>query len=470
MSYRAVHFVGIGGVSMSALAEIALHHGLMVSGSDIRESALTRRLEAMGARVFAEHRAEHVAAAAPDLVVFTDAARADNPEVAEARRRGIPVRRRADYLGDLMDTYAGPRICVAGTHGKTTTTAMLAEALLSAGLDPTVLVGGDYAPFCGTLRLGRTGVFVTEACEAFRSFHSLRPDVAIVTNIEPDHLDCYHDEAGVVQGFQTFVAGVRSGGALVIRAEGAAEQAVAARAAEAGLRVVRFGMDENASTEVWASDLRHGEGRSHYTPVMRGSAAPLDPVTLQVPGEHNVLNSLAVLAAATLSGASPAAAVEGLAQFRGVGRRFEVLGEREGVTVVDDYSHHPTEIRATIAAARGTYPGRPIVAVFQPHLFSRTRDFLDDFGRALAGADALILTGIYAAREEPIEGVTPTALAARVAAAAPGMPLHVELSKARVPALISRLARAGDVVLILGAGDIREAGERYVAGYEEDGP
>jgi UDP-N-acetylmuramate--alanine ligase len=363
-----------------------------------------------------------------------------------------------------MDTYSGPRICVAGTHGKTTTTAMLAEALLCAGRDPTVLVGGDYAPFGGTLRLGSSGVFVTEACEAFRSFHSLHPDIGVVTNIEPDHLDCYGDAAGVLVGFQTFVAGIRTGGALVIRSEGAAEQAVAARAVEAGLRVWRFGIEKSATTDVWASGLRHADGCAHFVPVVRGDRAPLGEVTLRVPGEHNVMNGLAVVAAATLAGADPSAAAEGLSRFGGVGRRFEVIGVRDGVIVVDDYSHHPTEIRAAIAAARGKYPGRYVVAVFQPHLYSRTRDFMDGFGQALAGADAVILTSIYPAREEPIEGVTPTALAARVAAAAPSIPLHVESSLGRVPALISRMAHPGDIVLILGAGDVREAGERFVSG------
>lgn len=461
MKADRVYFIGIGGVGVSALAQIDAGKGRKVAGSDAHLSDVTERLRAMGITVYEGHDPAHLRAAEPELVVFTDAVGDANPELAEARRRGLPTMRRAEYLGRIMDDFAGPRIAVAGTHGKTSTTAMLGEILVTAGLDPTVLIGGDYRPFGGNLRSGRSGVMVTEACEAFRSFHHLRPDIAIVTNVEPDHLDCYGDEAGVIEGFKGFVSGIRSGGALVIGLRGPAEAEVADHADRRGLRVIRYGIEGAERLDLKAEAVRHDTGRVTFTYRMADASAS---VSLRIPGEHNVLNALGAIGASLAAGAEPSACAEGIERFGGVGRRFELLGVRHEITVIDDYAHHPTEIRATIAATRETYPGRRLFAVFQPHLYSRTRDFMSEFAAALSEADAVILTGIYAAREMPVEGIHATALAGRIAETAPLLPLLVENDKGRVPALLDRVARPGDVVLILGAGDIREAGEDFVSG------
>lgn len=459
-----VHYIGIGGISMSALAQIDLLHGRTVSGSDMQSTEMTRRLQTMGAIVFQRHSAENVKRAAPDIVVYTDAVHADNPELVEARRMGAEVVRRADYLGRLMDAFTGPRIGIAGTHGKTTTTAMVAETLVEAGLDPTVLVGGEYAPFGGNLRLGAGSAFVTEACEAFRSFHALRPDIAVVTNVEPDHLDCYGTVEGVVDGFVTFARGMRAGGTLVIGGLGEREARVAEAARRQGTRVLRYSLASGADVDLWAEGLQYAGGTSSF--IIRTKEEPDRQwnVELNVPGEHNVLNAMAAVGVALAVGVPLETAVAGLRRFNGVGRRFERLGVRDGVVVVDDYAHHPTEINATLRAARAAFPGQRIIAVFQPHLYSRTRDFLQEFAHVLSGVDCLVLTDIYAAREEPIEGVDITALADAVSAMTPALSLIVERDKDQIPNLLPRIANAGDVALFLGAGDIRKAAERYAGG------
>ncbi len=460
---RRVHYIGISGIGMSALAQIDLLRGRIVSGSDLMPGAMAEKLRAMGATVFVGHDANNVRATKPDVVVFTDAVREDNPEVQEARRRNVPVVRRAEYLGTVMEGFAGPRIAVAGTHGKTTTTAMLAEVLVSAGLDPTVLVGGEYGPFQGNLRLGSGEVFVTEACEAFRSFHALHPDVAIITNVEADHLDCYGTMEGVVEGFVTFVRGVRPEGVVIIGVLSSTEDAVAEAARGCGFRVVRFSLGEDARADVWADDVALERGGASFT--LRGRHVPTPGLRamLHVPGEHNIRNALAAYGAALVMGLDLAAVTGGLARFRGVGRRFEMLGVRSGVQVIDDYAHHPTEIRSTLHATRASYPGRRLVVVFQPHLFSRTRDFLREFAVVLSEADLVILTDIYRAREDPIDGVEITSLAQQCASVAPELQLLVERDKDRIPDILERITRPGDIVLTVGAGDIRQVGEVYLA-------
>lgn len=456
-----VHYIGIGGVGMSALAQMDLHRGRTVTGSDAHSGPVLDRLAAMGATVHVGHAAEHVREARPDAVVYTDAVQPDNPELVEAQRLGIPLYRRAEYLGRIMDEFPGHRIGVAGTHGKTTTTAMLGEVLLAGGCDPTVLVGGDYTPFGGNLRLGGQRAFVTEACEAFRSFHLLHPDVAIIVNIEPDHLDCYGSPAGVREGFVRFVEGIRPGGTLVILDKSGDEALVANAASGRGLRVLRFGEGPSPDCDLWAEDVHEAGGSVRFRLRWSGGDGTLD-VLVPVPGRHNVLNALAALAAARALGVKPEDAVVGLSRFQGVGRRFEKLGEAHDIIVVDDYAHHPTELRATLSAARVAFPGRRLVAVFQPHLYSRTRDFLDEFSEVLAEADLLILTDIYRAREEPIAGVDIADLARKIVERPGGPPVHVERDKGLVPSRVLSLVQPGDVVLILGAGDIREAGERLV--------
>lgn len=463
-----IHFIGIGGVGVSALGEVALARGDRVTGSDRSASPITARLAAHGAGVTIGHCADAVRAAAPDLVVYSAAISDANPELAVAREAGIPVMSRAQYLGRLMDEAAGPTGAIGGSHGKTTTTCMLASALVAADLDPTALIGGDYAPFDGNVRIG-AGPFVTEACEAFRSFLELRPDVAIVTSVDADHLDCYGTLDGVIAGFLDFVGGVRPGGTVVVCREGPNVDIVAARAAALGLQVVTYGFASHliasVSPTITAEHYTDEAGVASADIVLSGKdgrSVPVGRVVLGMPGRHNILNGLAALGAAIACGADPAKALQGLQGFGGVERRFQVLGERNGVVVVDDYCHHPTEIAATIAAARSAYPGRRLIAVFQPHLYSRTRDHLDDFATTLAEADAVIVAGIYAAREEPIEGVDASLLSGRISRLAPGRTVLTEPDKARIPAMLAIVARPGDVALIMGAGDIREAGEWFL--------
>lgn len=467
MTPYKVHFIGIAGVGVSALARIALHRGFGVSGSDPSPNALTAALEELGAVIACEHSAETIRRMRPDLVVYTDALAPDNPELAAAMELGIPLQRRSEYLGQLMAGCNGPRIAVAGTHGKTTTTAMLAHILTAAGRDPTALIGGEYGPFGGNVRLGSSGVFLTEACEAFRSFHALAPDIAIITNIESDHLDCYIDESGVIDGFAQFIRGIRSGGSLVLFSDDANSRRAAAIGGLADGAVVRVGMGPEADADIVAEGIEASEFGMYFEIAASGIPSRV-PCQIRVPGLHNVRNAIAAIAAAHRIGVDLATSAQGLADFSGVGRRFEILGERNGVVVVDDYAHHPTEIAATIAGARARYPDRRILAVFQPHLYSRTRDFLEDFARELAAADIVILSDIYPARESPIEGVDIIALAAAVARAAPLGGLHVVRDRHAVPDAMGWITRPGDVVLIMGAGNIREAGVRYISGQPKE--
>jgi UDP-N-acetylmuramate--alanine ligase len=466
-----IHFIGIGGVGVSALAEVALSRGIEVSGSDRSPNAITERLEARGARIFPGHYPEVIADVKPDLVVYSTAVSETNPEMLAVRAAAIPALTRSQFLGQLMEQSRAPKVAIAGTHGKTTTTCMVGMALVNAGLDPTVLVGGDFAPFHGNVRLGG-GPFVTEACEAFRSFLDLHPDIAVITNVESDHLDCYGDFEGVLGGFRAFVAGMHSGGALVLWSDDPHAGALMEEARAHGLRVLGYGLGDAGNRTLCADNLAEtGSGMRARIRLASGEDATdasahwedVGALQLGVPGRHNVLNALAALGAAMACGADPEVALAGLQGFGGVERRFQVLGERDGVTVVDDYAHHPTEIAATIAAARGAYPGRRIIAVFQPHLYSRTRDLLDEFAEALASADAVVVAGIYAAREEPIPGVSPSLLTGRIAARAPRITLLTEPDKRLIPAAVERIARPADVLLVLGAGDIREVAEGYLA-------
>ncbi|NLH98978.1 MAG: UDP-N-acetylmuramate--L-alanine ligase [Chthonomonadales bacterium] len=460
-----IHFIGIGGVGVSGLAEVALAQGHRVTGSDRTASAITERLAARGAAIRIGHSAEAIGDWAPDLVVYSAAIPASNPELAMAHARGIPTVSRSEYLGKAMDEAAPPRVAVAGTHGKTTTTSMVGAALVAAGLDPTVLIGGDYAAFGGNVRIG-SGPFVTEACEAFRSFLDLQPDVAVITNIEPDHLDCYGDFDHVLEAFAAFVQRIRPGGTLVLWADDPHADAFVGIGTDRGLRVLRYGLGEKPDRDMWADEPASAHGVTGVTVRMRGAGGAVErlgALTLGAPGRHNILNGMAALGVAMACGADILRAFDGLQGFGGVERRFDVLGSWRGATVVDDYAHHPTEIRATMAAARERFEGRRLIAVFQPHLYSRTRDLLDDFAQALAGADAVVVTGIYAAREEPIPGVDAALLSGRVAAVAPDVTLLTEPDRERIPSTLEHIVRKDDVILMLGAGDIREVGERLVA-------
>ncbi|HFD40444.1 MAG TPA: UDP-N-acetylmuramate--L-alanine ligase [Anaerolineae bacterium] len=445
-----IHLIGIGGAGLSAIARVLHGWGYRVSGSDRQASALTEALAAEGIAVSIGHRAGQAAGA--DLVVVSSAIPADNPEVVEARQRGLPVVKRERFLADLT---ANKRVlAVAGTHGKTTTTAMIAWILLQAGLDPTFIVGGVLQNLGTNARAGDGPYFVIEADEYDRAFLGLRPTVAVITALEHDHPDCYPTFAQMRQAFVAFVGQVVAEGRLILCGE--AEEA--RRLGEAVDRPAEtYGLDP--AWDWWAS----GEelGRSSTFAVWRGDRR-LGDCALQLPGRHNVLNALAALATSAQAGVAFDVAAAALTRFRGTERRFEVKGQAAGVVVVDDYAHHPTEVRATLAAARLKYPGRRIWAVFQPHTYSRTAALLDDFARAFDEADRVIVTPIYAAREAAMPGVTGAVLAARLEH--PDVRAVGSLTEASE--MLRREVEPGDLVITLGAGDGYRIGEELLARLE----
>lgn len=442
-----VHFIGIAGSGMSALAELILRSGGQVTGCDARPGSVGAALEGRGAVVVRGHDPEHVAEAV--AVVTTAAVKTEHPELVAARQRGIPVLKRAQALGALVNR--GTVVAVAGTHGKTTTTAMTTAILDAAGMNPTGFVGGRVPAWGGGLRLGSERLFVVEADEYDRSFHQLRPDVAIVTTVEADHLDIFGSAEAVDAAFREFLAPLPEDGLLVacVDDEGAARLLGERPASSLG-----YGLGENAPLR--AEDLRAEGLGTRFELVDRGRR--IGTLTVGSPGEHNVRNALAAYAAARHLGAPLDAAQRGLAEFRGVDRRFQVLGEAKGITVVDDYAHHPTEVRATLEAARRVYPRRRLVAVFQPHLYTRTRDFADAFGRALTGADRVWVTDVYPAREEPIPGVT-----GELVASAAGEDVRYHEDVETLPEALAGALEEGDVVLAMGAGSIDDAARRLFA-------
>jgi UDP-N-acetylmuramate--alanine ligase len=400
------------------------------------------------------HDAAHVVGA--ELVVVSAAVRGGNPEVAAARAAGIPIVSRAEMLGRLMDRY-GRSIAVSGTHGKTTTTGMVACVLEDSGLDPTVLIGGDLPRYSGNARVGASDVFVAEACEAYDSFLDLNPQIAVITNIEADHLDYYGDLENVLRSFRRFLSQVSS---LAIVCGDDANIVRLLSGMKEGPEVLTYGFSEGVTLR--ADDLSLDGPCPSYAVIWRGEL--LGRITLSVPGSHNVLNSLAAIAVGLRFGASFAQIASGLESFTGTGRRFERLGEtHEGVLVVDDYAHHPTEIRATLAAARHAYPHRRIVAVFQPHLPSRTEDFKMQFAESFGDAEFVVLTDIYLAREQSREGVTGAGLAALTADQRGAGHVAYVGDKTQLPARLSEMLRPGDLLLTLGAGDIRAAADGYLA-------
>jgi UDP-N-acetylmuramate--alanine ligase len=442
-----VHFVGIGGSGMSGIAEVLLNLGYTVSGSDQKRSAVTDRLEQQGARVAEGHAAANLGDA--HVVVTSTAVRRDNPEVTEARRRGVPVIPRAEMLAELMRLKYG--VAVAGSHGKTTTTSMVALVLDRGGLDPTVVVGGRLGVLGSGARLGRGDFMVAEADESDRSFLKLTPTVAVVTNIDREHLDTYRDLADVQEAFLGFVNKVPFYGVAVLCLDDAPVQDILPRVER---RVLAYGLSPQA--RVSARDLDVGPTGSTFTATLDGE--PLGPVTLAVPGLHNVANALAAVAVG-IDLAVPFDAIRGgLASFTGVDRRFQVRGEAGGILVIDDYGHHPTEIRATLEALRRRAGPRRTVVLFQPHRFTRTQALWDDFCKAFHQADVLLVTDVYPASEEPIPGVTAESLARAIAERG-----HRSVAwagdLAAATERLAAVAREGDVVLTLGAGSVWTAGD-----------
>jgi UDP-N-acetylmuramate--alanine ligase len=447
---QRVHFVGIGGSGMSGIAEVLLNLGYAVTGSDLKRSATTAHLETRGARIFEGHAAANVAGV--QVVVISTAVHADNPEVIEARQRGVPVIPRAEMLAELMRMKYG--IAIAGSHGKTTTTSMVAMVLDRGGFDPTVVVGGRLGVLGSGARLGKGEFMVAEADESDRSFLKLSPTIAVVTNIDREHLDTYRDLQDVQDAFVGFVNKIPFYGAAVLCLDDPPVQDILPRVER---RLVSYGLSWHA--HISARDVELTPTGANYTAVQRGSA--LGPIALNVPGAHNVLNSLAAVAVGLDLGVGFDRIREGLASFTGVDRRFQVRGDEGGILVIDDYGHHPTEIRATLAALRTRAGARRTLVLFQPHRYTRTHHLWDEFCRAFHHADALLVTDVYAAGEEPIEGATGEALAAAIAARG-----HQQASYAgdlkSAGARLAEEAREGDVVLTLGAGSVWTAGDEVL--------
>jgi UDP-N-acetylmuramate--alanine ligase len=457
VTYANVHLVGVGGAGMSGIARILLARGARVSGSDAKDSLALRALSTLGATTYVGHHEAQV----PDgveAVVVSSAIRDDNPEVVAARRLGVPVVPRAAVLASLMST-AARAVAVAGTHGKTTTTSMLTVALQACGADPSFAIGGDLNEAGSNAHHGTGDVFVAEADESDGSFLLYEPWAAVLTNVEPDHLDHYGDAAAYAKAFAEFAARVVPDGLLVVCCDDAGAMAAAS---SARCRVVTYGTSPDADLRI-DSILLSGQ-RSSFELVDRGRR--LGVFWLSVPGRHNVLNAAAAMAAGIGLGFPVESLREGLRSFRGARRRFEARGEARGVRVFDDYAHHPTELVATLRAAREVAgeQGRLVVA-FQPHLYSRTRAFATEFGEALGLADDVVVMEVYAAREDPVPGVS-----GRIVANAVPLPAeHVvfEPSWSAVAGLLASRARPGDVVLTLGAGDVTQLAPEILAALEE---
>jgi UDP-N-acetylmuramate--alanine ligase len=447
----AIHFVGIGGIGMSGIAEVLLNLGYRVSGSDQRDSDATRRLRSLGGRIFVGHRAEQVANA--DVVVISSAVKADNPEVVAARQAGVPVIPRAEMLGELMRVKDG--VAVAGSHGKTSTTTMVAAILAHAGLDPTAVIGGKATVFGSNARLGQGEVLVAEADESDGSFRHLTPMVAVVTNIDREHMDHYRDEAALRAAFVDFANRIPFYGVVVVCADNPGARGLVPDLLK---RHVTYGLSAgDYRGEILACDAQGTRLRVSVQGQLRGE------VMVRMPGIHYAQNALASLCVADVFGVPFQTSSEALAGFGGVDRRFSVRGEVAGVLVVDDYGHHPTELAATISAARLFH--RRVVVGFQPHRYTRTKDLLNDFAPALAGADELVLTDIYPAGEAPIVGVDAEALLRT-------FPRDAKVSyapRAQLAEQVGARLRKGDLLLTLGAGDITAVATEVLGMLERQG-
>jgi UDP-N-acetylmuramate--alanine ligase len=449
---KRVHFVGIGGSGMSGIAEVLLNLGYQVSGSDLADNAATERLRAKGARVLRGHDVAHVEGA--DAVVVSTAVKPDNPEVAAARARRIPVVPRAMMLAELMRLRQG--IAVAGTHGKTTTTSLIASVLAEAGMDPTFVIGGRLEAAGSNAKLGQGEFIVAEADESDASFLYLQPVLAVVTNIDADHMETYgHDFSRLRQAFLDFVQRLPFYGMAVLCVDDPNVRAIMPLVTKP---ITTYGLSEQA--QIRAADIRHQAGRMRFTAQIRGNGAPgksLD-VMVNLPGLHNVQNALAAIAVAVELQIQDAAIVRALAEFKGVGRRFQRFGEISlaaggSFTLIDDYGHHPAEMEATLAAVRGAFPGRRVVLAFQPHRYTRTRDCFEDFVRVLSTVDALLLAEVYPAGEAPIVAADGRALARAIRVIGKVEPVFVE-QITDMPKAILDAVHPGDVVVTMGAGSI----------------
>jgi len=447
---QRIHFVGIGGIGMSGIAEVLLNLGYGISGSDLKSSAVTQRLASLGAQTFEGHQAANIVGA--DVIVTSSAISIDNPEVAEARRLHIPVIQRAEMLAELMRLKYG--IAIAGMHGKTTTTSMVAAVLAAGGLDPTVVVGGRVDALGSNARLGKSQYLVAEADESDRSFLKLSPILSVVTNIDREHMDCYRDMRDVRRTFLEFMERVPFYGLVVGCHDDPILQRLLPRVHR---RVTTYGTSAGSDFLI---RMEPSQSAQEHAPFNRFRVTykdkDLGEFTLRVPGAHNVLNATAAIAVGTALDIPNDQIRSGLDGFRGVDRRFQLKGKAGGVTVVDDYGHHPTEIRATLAAAKQCGFKR-VHVIFQPHRFTRTRDLMDDFATAFSDADNLFLLDIYPASEKPIEGITADVLRRRIARSGNRQPVYVPSFTDAAEQIVG-MAEAGDMVLTLGAGSVSQLG------------
>ncbi|MCX7982479.1 MAG: UDP-N-acetylmuramate--L-alanine ligase [Syntrophales bacterium] len=451
---KHIHFVGIGGIGMSGIAEVLLNLGYQVTGSDLNDTEITRRLKSLGATVYQGHNGNHLSDA--DVVVISTAVRPDNPEVIRAHERGIPVIPRAEMLAELLKMKFS--IAVSGSHGKTTTTSMIATVLATAGLDPTMVIGGKLGSIGSNARLGSGEVIVAEADESDGSFLKLGPCLAVITNIDREHLDYYRDIEEIKEAFLKFANIVPFYGATVICSDdGYAREIIP----QVKRRLITYGMETSADYR--ARQWRFEGGISKFNVYHQEEF--IGEVTLHVPGRFNVLNALAAMAVARELDIGVKDIVTGLANFRGVQRRLEVKGKKKGIIVVDDYGHHPTEIRETLAAARELWGGRMIV-VFQPHRYSRTKALYRDFLTAFDAADLLIVTDIYPASEDPIAGVNSASLCNDMRARGKGVVYISDLNE--VTSYLLKVAKTGDVIITQGAGNVWSVGDKFLKMLEED--
>jgi UDP-N-acetylmuramate--alanine ligase len=448
---RHIHFVGIGGAGMSGIAEVLLNQGYRISGSDLGESSVTRRLVALGAEVFVGHDAAHIEGA--DAIVTSTAVKEDNPEVIAAHAKLIPVVPRAVMLAELMRMKKG--VAIAGTHGKTTTTSLVTSVLAAGHLDPTFVIGGRLNSANANAQLGSGEYIVVEADESDASFLNLLPVLSVVTNIDADHMDTYgHDFGNLKTAFVEFLHKMPFYGAAVVCVDDPAIREILPRIARP---ITSYGFSEDA--QVRAINVRAVDTQMHFTVQRRnGVELPDLDIVLNLPGEHNVLNALAAIGIAVELGVEDAAVQQALAEFKGVGRRFQPYGEAAlpgggSCTVVDDYGHHPVEMAATLAAARGAYPGRRLVLAFQPHRYTRTRDCFEDFVKVIGQADAVLLAEVYAAGEAPIVAADGRSLARALRVAGKLEPVFVDDITTMAQAVLDN-ARDGDVVLCMGAGTV----------------
>ena len=447
-----IHFIGIGGISMSGLAEILHNEHFTISGSDAKESDLTRHLEETGMQIYYGQKASNITPDI-DLVVYTAAIREDNPEFICAQEKGIPMLSRAELLGQIMDQYKNS-IAVSGTHGKTTTTSMISQILLQAECDPTITVGGILKAIDGNLRVGNSDVFISEACEYTNSFLNFRPKYSIILNIEAEHLDFFKDIDDIRHSFRLFAENTKEDGAIIINGEIEHYEEITV-----GLKpqIITFGLSE--SCDFHPADITFNEKACASFTAMYHETKLMD-VTLNVPGIHNVSNALAAIALAMDLKLKEEDILAGIRAFGGADRRFQYKGVRNGVTIIDDYAHHPTEIRATLTAARN-YPHNRLVLAFQPHTYSRTKAFLDDFAEVLSMADVVVLADIYAAREKNTFGISSRDILEKLKAR--GTECYYFPSFEEIELFLSKNCINGDLLITMGAGDIVNIGEHLLS-------